>query len=131
MKKILNIVLLLVAWMAAGDKSVAQTTVLGSLSDKYVNSLCVYNDTLFAACSDGLYMKDLCKNDAWKVIAFEDRHIISMVKRGDDILAICMNMKYREDPSARYSSIVMTTIRSGSESVRMRRSSYIIQVIAT
>ena len=88
MKKILNIVLLLVAWMAAGDKSVAQTTVLGSLSDKYVNSLCVYNDTLFAACSDGLYMKDLCKNDAWKVIAFEDRHITSMVKRGDDILAI-------------------------------------------
>ena len=117
MKKILNIVLLLVAWMAAGDKSVAQTTVLGSLSDKYVNSLCVYNDTLFAACSDGLYMKDLCKNDAWKVIAFEDRHIISMVKRGDDILAICMNMKYREDPSARYSSIVMTNIRSGQTEV--------------
>lgn len=117
MKRILNIVLVLVVWMAVGNRSAAQTTVLGSLSDRHVNALKVYGDTLFAACGDGLYMKDLRKNDAWKVIAFEGRHITSMVKRGDDILAICKNIKYREDPSARYTSIVMTNIRSGQTEV--------------
>lgn len=109
--------LVLVVWMAVGNRSAAQTTVLGSLSDRHVNALKVYGDTLFAACGDGLYMKDLRKNDAWKVIAFEGRHITSMVKRGDDILAICKNIKYREDPSARYTSIVMTNIRSGQTEV--------------
>ena len=115
MKKILNIVLLLVAWMAAGDKSVAQTTVLGSLSGKHVNALKVYNDTLFAACSDGLYMKDLRKNDAWKVIALQGKYVAEMVKSGDDILAVCQNIQYRENPSEPFTSVVLLNTLSGEE----------------
>jgi len=117
MNKMTRIMMFALLWIACASGANAQTLVLGMPLDKHVNALKVYGDTLFAACGDGLYMKDLRKNDAWKVIAFEGRHITSMVKRGDDILAICKNIKYREDPSARYTSIVMTNIRSGQTEV--------------
>ena len=117
MKAFVSIAMFLTVWMGLAERVAAQVKPLGMPEGKYVNSLKVYNDTLFASCSDGLYMKDLRKDEAWTKVAFEGKYVSCMVKSGDDILAICMNMKYRETPSEPYTSIVRTNIHSGEAEV--------------
>ncbi len=115
--RITSIAILLTAWVGLAERVAAQVKPLDMPEGKYVNSLKVYDDTLYASCSDGLYMKDLRRDEAWKSVSFQGKNVTCMIKSGDDILAICMNVKYRENPSEPYTSIVRANIHSGEAEV--------------